>query len=168
MCSSDLPLLPGPIDIYDRGRFLIASRVDYTPPGGRVELGLGVDPQVKIARNTEFREEATGMLRGALRLHHAIAIEVENLSARPIEVEVRERVPVTAQGDDDVEVTLGRVDPAWERYAPEPEFAHEGKLRGGWRWRTGVPANGKRTLRAAYEIKIAGKHELVGGNRRES
>lgn len=162
------PLLPGPIDVYDRGRFLIASRVDYTPPGGRFELGLGVDPQVKVARNTEFREEATGMLRGALRLHHSIAIEVENLSARPIELEVRERVPVTAQGDDDVEVTVGRVDPAWQPYAPEPESVHEGKLRGGWRWRMGVPPSAKRTLRAAYEIKIAGKHELVGGNRRES
>ena len=29
-----------------------------------------------------------------------------------------------------------------------------------------APAH-KKTLRATYEIKIAGKHELVGGNRRE-
>ena len=58
------------------------ASVDYTPPGGTVDVGLGVDPTVKIARNVEFHEEATGMLRGALRLVHAITIDVENLSPR--------------------------------------------------------------------------------------
>jgi hypothetical protein len=47
----DGPLLPGPIDVYDRGQFLVTSDVDYTPPGGTVDVGLGVDATVKIARN---------------------------------------------------------------------------------------------------------------------
>jgi len=162
------PLLPGPIDVYDRGRFLVTSEVDYTPPGAVVEVGLGVDATVKLARNTEFREEATGMLRGQLKLHHAISIDVENLSGRAIDLEVRERIPVTREGDDDVEVTLGRVEPAWERWTPDPDAPRDQRLRGGHRWRVALPAGQKRTLRAAYEVKIAGKLELVGGNRRES
>lgn len=162
------PLLPGPIDVYDRGRFLVTSEVDYTPPGAPVEVGLGVDPQVKVARNTEYREEATGMLRGGLRLHHSIAIDVENLSPRAVEVEVRERVPVTRDGDDDVEVVVGKVEPAWERWTPEPGAPREQRLRGAFRWKLKLAAAGKQTLRAAYEVRIAGKNELVGGNRRES
>ena len=162
------PLLPGPIDVYDRGRFLITSELDYTPPGAPVEVGLGVDPTVKIARNTEYREEAAGMLRGALRLHHAITIEIENLSARPIELEVRERIPVAREGDDDVEVAIGKIEPPWERWTPDPGAPRDLRLRGGYRWKVAVPASTKRTLRAAYEVKIAGKHELIGGNRRES
>lgn len=162
------PLLPGPIDIYDRGRFLITSEVDYTPPGGTLEVGLGVDPAVKIARNTEYREESAGMLRGALRLHHAVSIEVENLSTRAIEIEVRERIPVVREGDDDVEVIAGKIDPPWERWTPDPRAPRDQRLRGGYRWKLAIPAGAKRTLRAGYEIKIAGKHELVGGNRRES
>lgn len=162
------PLLPGPIDVYDRGRFLVTSHVDFTPPSATVEIGLGVDPAIKIARNTEYREEATGMLRGGLRLVHAITIDVENLSARAIDLEVRERVPVTREGDTDVEVTLGRVEPAWERWTPDADAAREARLRGGYRWKLGVPPAQKRTLRASYEVKIANKHELVGGNRRES
>lgn len=161
------PLLPGPIDVYDRGRFLVTSSVGYTPPGASVEIGLGVDPAVKIARNTEFREEVGGMLRGALKLIHAIAIDVENLSARAIELEVRERVPVVREGDDDVEISAARAEPAWERWTPDPEAPRDERLRGGHRWRVGVPAGGKRTLRAGYEVKISGKLELVGGNRRE-
>lgn len=162
------PLLPGPIDVYDRGRFLVTSEVDFTPPSAVVEIGLGVDPTVKIARNTEYREEATGMLRGGLRLIHAVTIDVENLSSRAIDLEVRERIPVTRDGDDDVEVISGRVEPAWERWTPDPSAPREQRLRGGYRWKLAVPSSQKRTLRTSYEVKIAGKHELVGGNRRES
>jgi uncharacterized protein (TIGR02231 family) len=164
----DGPLLAGPIDVYDRGQFLVTSDVDATPPGGKVEIGLGVDPQVKVARNSEFREEATGMLRGGLRLVHGIAIDVENLSARAIDLEVRERVPVTVPGDEAIEVAVTRVEPAWERWTPDPQAPADERLRGVHRWRVGVPPNGKAALRAGYEVKIASKLELVGGNRRES
>jgi uncharacterized protein (TIGR02231 family) len=162
------PLLPGPIDIYDQGRFLLTSEVEFTPPGATVEVGLGVDASVKIARNTEFQEEVTGMLRGGLRLHHTITVDVENLSPRTVELEVRERVPVIRDGEDEIEVTVGRVEPAWDRFHPDPDAPRDQKLRGGYRWRITVPPAKKQTLRAGYEIKIAGKHELVGGNRRES
>jgi uncharacterized protein (TIGR02231 family) len=162
------PLLPGPIDVYDRGNFLVTSTVDHTPPGASVEIGLGVDAQVKLSRNTEFREEAAGMLRGALRLHHAIRIDVDNLSDRAIDLEVRERLPVARDGDTDVEVVAGKIDPAWERWTPDPDAPRDRRLRGGYRWRLTIAARTKRALRAAYEVKIAGKHELVGGNRRES
>ena len=162
------PLLPGPIDVYDRGQFLITSNLEFTPPCGEVELGLGVDPQVKIARNVEYHEEATGVLRGGLRLVHAIAIDVENLGARAVEVEVRERVPVAEDNDDDIEVAIGKVDPAWERWTPDPSAPKDERLRGGHRWKVSLAPATKKTLRATYEIKIAGKHELVGGNRRES
>ncbi|MFT3693274.1 MAG: DUF4139 domain-containing protein [Kofleriaceae bacterium] len=163
----DGPLLPGPIDVYDRGQFLVTSDVDYTPPGGSVEVGLGVDAQVKIARNVEFHEEASGMLRGKLELIHAIAIDVENLGARAVDLEVRERIPVVRDGDDDVEVSLTKIDPQWERWTPDPNAPSSERLRGAYRWRVAVPPAQKKTLRATYEIKIAGKHELVGGNRRE-
>lgn len=161
------PLLPGPIDIYDRGRFLVTSTVDYTPPGATVEIGLGVDATVKIARNALFHEEAAGMLRGALRLIHAITIEVDNLSGRAIDLEVRERLPVKREGDDEVEILPGKVDPPWERWTPDAGAPREQRLRGGYRWKLALPAGAKKQLEARYEIKIAGKLELVGGNRRE-
>jgi hypothetical protein len=163
----DGPLLPGPIDVYDRGQFLVTSEVDYTPPGGKLEIGLGVDAQVKIARNVEFHEEAAGMLRGTLRLVHAVTIDVENLASRAIDLEIRERVPVTREGEDDIEVTIGRVDPAWERWTPDAGGPRADRLRGGYRWQLPVGPNQKKLVRASYEVRIAGKHELVGGNRRE-
>jgi len=162
------PLLPGPIDVYDRGRFLVTSQLDQSPPGAEVEIGLGVDAAVKIARNTEFHEETAGMLRGSLKLHHAIAVDVDNLSAAAIQLEVRERIPVTREGDDDIEVTVGRVEPPWEPWQPDAEGPRAPRLRGGHRWRVSLPPGTRKTLRAAYEIKIPGKAELIGGNRRDA
>lgn len=161
------PLLPGPIDVYDRGQFLVTSDVEYTPPGGTVDVGLGVDPAVKVARNVEFHEEAVGMLRGGLRLVHAVAVAVENLSPRAIDLEVRERVPVIRDDEDDVEIAVGKVDPPWERWTPDPDGPRDARLRGGYCWRFSLAPSTKQLLRASYEVKLAGKLELVGGNRRE-
>jgi uncharacterized protein (TIGR02231 family) len=163
----DGPLLPGPIDVYDRGQFLVTSTVDDTPPGGTVDVGLGVDASVKVARNAEFREEAAGMLKGKLELHHTISIDVENLSSRPISLEVRERVPVAREEDDEITVAVGKVDPPWERWTPDPDAPRGDRLRGGYRWKIEVPARAKKQLRAGYDVKIAGKLEIIGGNRRE-
>ena len=50
---------------------------------------------------------------------------------------------------------------------PAAEGRRAPRLKKGYRWRRAMPAGTKRTLRAAYEIKIPSKAELVGGNRRE-
>jgi len=162
------PLLPGPIDVYDRGRFLITSEVELAPVGSSIDVGLGVDPAIKIARNTEFLEEATGMLRGGLRLVHAITIDIDNMSPGPIELEVRERIPVKRDDDDEVEILIGKVDPPWERWTPDPDAPRDRRLRGAYRWKVSLPAGAKKSLGAVYEVRLASKLELVGGNRRES
>jgi uncharacterized protein (TIGR02231 family) len=165
----DAPLLPGPMDVYDGRDFLLTTQVAFTPPRGHVELGLGVDQRVKVARNATYREETAGMLRGSLRLEHEVAIDVENLTGRAIDLEVRERLPVRAvDDDDDVTIEVGRVTPAWQPWAPEPEHPGERRLRGGHRWELHLDADAKQTLELHYQVKIAAKHELVGGNRRES
>jgi len=164
----EAPLLPGPIDVYLRGDFLLTSRVDFTAPRGRFALGLGVEQAIKVARNTRFREEAAGLMGGALLLQHQISVEVRNNLPRPAPIEVRERVPVTIEGDDDVEVKLGSASPAWEEWKQDKESPGEAELKGGRCWRVTVPAGGKQELRAEYEVRISSKQELVGGNRREA
>lgn len=162
----DAPLLAGPVDVYDKGELVVTAALDETAPGGSVELGLGVDPAVKTARNARFREEATGMLRGALKLVHEVTISVENLGTRPVQLEVRERLPRPAVDEEDVEVHVDRVAPTWEPW--KPEVGHAGTpLSGGHRWRVELAPAAKRDLQLDYHVKIAGKHELVGGNRRE-
>lgn len=163
----DAPLLAGPIDVYDRDELILTAPLAETPPGGTVTVGLGVDPEVKVARNLRFREEAAGVLRGSLRLHHELTIDVDHRGARAIDLEVRERLPIPAADTDDVEVALDEVVPPWEPWRPEPAPG-AAPLRGGHRWRVTVAAGERTTLRLSYAVKIAAKHELIGGNRRDA
>ncbi len=162
----DAPLLAGPVDVYERGELVITATIDETPPGGAVAIGLGVDPVVKTARNVRYREEVAGVLRGSLKLVHDVTVDVDNLGPRAIQLEIRERVPIPAPDLDDLEVAIDRVTPMWEPWRPEPRPG-EPALRGGYRWQIAVAPGERKALRVEYAIKIASKHELVGGNRRE-
>lgn len=163
----DAPLLAGPVDVYERDELVLTAPLDETPPGGAIQIGLGVDLNVKVARNLRYREESAGVLRGSLRLIHEVTIDVEHLGGPAAALEVRERVPIPAPDTDEVEVTIDEVVPAWEPWRPEPA-AGVAALRGGHRWRLALAPGERRSLRVAYAIKIASKHELVGGNRRDA
>lgn len=165
----EIPILPGPVDVYDGDRFLVTAEAPVAAPGGPLVLPLGVDASIKVARNTDFREEVTGMLRGGLRLVHELRFEVQNTSGTAINLEVRERVPVPRQRDtDDITVEVTAAQPPWQPWTPPPASAHHPQVRGGYRWQLGVAPRTTAKLSATYEVRIAGKHELVGGNRRES
>jgi Domain of unknown function (DUF4139)/N-terminal domain of unknown function (DUF4140) len=164
----EAPILPGPVDVYDGDHFLVTAPAPVAAPGGELELPLGVDPTIKLARNVEFREEVTGMLRGGLRLTHELRIAVQNTSASAIELEVRERVPVPRQRDsDDILVEVIASKPAWQAWTPKVTSPQQPELRGGYRWKLSMAAHSERSLSASYEVRIPGKYELVGGNRRE-
>ena len=165
------PLLPGPLDVYVGDRFVASRGMPTTPAGERLELGLGVEPAIEVARNATFEEKTTGLMRGGLDLVHLVNVELENHLRAAAEIEVRERLPVPAEGEEEVEVRIDSVTPRWETWEPEPALG-EPPLRGGRRWRLRLAPAGssgaRQRLQARYMIAIAGKHALVGGNRRES
>jgi len=159
----DAPLLAGPADIYVGDAYLMTTDLDTCAPRGRVVLGLGVEQSVKCARNTRFEEETAGLIRGTLSLKHGVDIELMNHLDGPAEIEVRERVPVAREHDDDVRVDVDRVSEGWAAYEPEDGAPVEGAHR----WVVTLSPGQKRTLALSYTVRIPSKHELVGGNRRE-
>ena len=158
----DGPLLRGPVDVLVAGDYLLTTALGPVPTRGTARLGLGVEQAIVVARNSRYHEDTTGMLRGTLALHHALAIEVRNNLATAARVEVRERLPVAPEDRDDVAVVAGEVAPPWEPYDPD-DYA----LRGGHRWVVTVPPGATQALAAAYTVRLSAKHELAGGNRRE-
>lgn len=164
--SPDAALLAGPADVYEKKHgeytYLLTSRVEPTAPRARLSLGLGVEQSIKVARNVTFTEESTGLLGGGLALIHDVAIDLKNNLAREAEIEVRERIPIKREDDDTVEIVLGAVDPAWK------EWHQDDSLSGGRAWTLALGAGAERTLKARYTVRISGKHQLAGGNRRES
>ncbi len=162
------PILDGPVDVYLGKDFLLTSDVEFTPPKGAMQLGLGVEQAVKVSRNTGYKEESSGLIRGSLVLKHEIRIELQNHLDSEIDCEVRERIPSIRKDEDDIEIKIGEVEPSWSPYEVELASSPEAGLKGGYYWRIRVPGQGgKSRLTAKYDIKIPAKYELVDGNRRE-
>jgi hypothetical protein len=158
------PLLAGSTDVYVDGEYILSTRINTVPPKGQLELGLGVEQSIKVARNTSFKEVRSGMSLVAFNeLRHSIHIAIANRLGRDARIEVRERVPVP-QPDVKVDVTVTQVNPAWEKYEQQERNA---VIKGGYRWQVSVPAGGETELTADYTIKTFVDNELVNGNRRE-
>lgn len=156
------PVMLGPVDVYLDGSLLVSSSVGPSPTNGKLEVGMGVDESVKVARNVRFREESAGLMGGSSSLVHDIEIEVQNASAAAIRLEIRERIPVIAKGEEDIEVRPGKTSPPWHETPPD-----DPTLEGGKRWVLDIAAGAEATLATEYAIRISAKNELVGGNRRD-
>ena len=158
------PLLSGSTDVYVDGEYILSTQINTVPPKGQMELGLGVEQSIKVARNTSFKEVRSGMSLVAFNeLRHSIHIAIANRLGRDARIEVRERIPVP-QADVKVDVTVTQVAPAWEKYEQQERNA---VIKGGYRWQINVPVGGETELTADYTIKTFVDNELVNGNRRE-
>jgi len=158
------PLLSGLADVYVDTQYILSTTIATVPPKGQMELALGVEQSIKVARNTSFKEVRSGMSLVAFNeLRHSIHIAIANRMSRDAKIEVRERIPIP-QPDAKVDVNITQVTPEWEKYEQQERNA---PIKGGYRWRLNVPAGEERELIADYTIKIFVDNELVNGNRRE-
>ncbi len=157
------PLLRGPADVLAGGEFLMTVPMALTAPGGGMDLWLGAEQGIKVARNASFSEHSGGLLGGKLGLLHRIEIEISNALPAAAEVEVRERIPVPREGDKEIEIESGESKPPWEKFVQK-----ENAVRGSCRWRVKIMPGGREKLTASYTIRISSKKEIAGGNRRES
>lgn len=158
----DAPLLPGPADVVLDGTLLSSTELPRVDRKGQLAIGLGVEERVRVARNARVREDTAGLLGGQLVVTHDISVELRSALARPITVEVLDRIPVSDH--DEVEVTRVSESHKGEDYSQSERGV---PLRGGRRWQVALTAAGTATLESSYRLNLSGKHEVVGGNRRE-
>lgn len=163
----EAPLLAGPVDVMVGGDFLMTVPLKTVPPGGNVALGLGVEEAIRVARNTSYTEEASGLLGGELQLTHQVTVRVQNNLADAVEIEVRERIPHVEeeQKGEKIRVSVKSVEPPWQEY--QQEQGGRPPLKAGYRWRLMVQPSDAREMKVTYAIAIPSKRQLAGGNRRE-
>ncbi|HEY9611402.1 DUF4139 domain-containing protein [Allocoleopsis sp.] len=158
------PLLAGPADVYVDGEYILSTNITTVPPKGQMELGLGVEQAIKVARNTSYQEVRSGETLVAFNeLRHNIQIDIANRLPREARIEVRERIPIP-DADAKVDVQMDRVSPEWEKYEQKERGA---PIRGGYRWQVQVPGGEQTMLSVQYTVKTFVDSELIGGNRRE-
>ncbi|MFD4660581.1 DUF4139 domain-containing protein [Kitasatospora sp. NPDC058444] len=155
---TDQAVLAGPAEVTVDDEFLLTAALPTLAPGGTRRLGIGVAESIEVARRTELRESATGMLKGnSTVLDHRVHVQLANRLGRAVTVEVRERVPVTS----DAEI---RIEERADWHAPTvstPDCPPSTRL-----WRVDLPPGGRTELDGGYLIKIPAGKAIVGGNRR--
>jgi hypothetical protein len=158
------PLLAGSADVYVDGEYILSTNITTVPPKGQMEIGLGVEQAIKVARNTTYQEVRSGETLVAFNeLRHQITIDIANRLPREARIEVRERLPIPDK-EAKVDVQIDRVSPEWEKYDQEER---EQPIQGGYRWQVNVPGGEQTMLSVQYTVKTFVDNELIGGNRRE-
>ncbi|MEU0337880.1 DUF4139 domain-containing protein [Streptomyces bobili] len=157
--ATDQALLAGPVEVTVDDDFLLTASLPTLAPGGVRRVGLGPAEGIRVTRRTNLRESTSGLRNNVTVLDHRVHVELANQLVRPVTVEVRELVPVSAEADVRIEE---RAD--WT--APDESAGSENHAPGTRLWRVALPAGGTAALDGGYEIRIPAGKALVGGNRR--
>ncbi|MET7617233.1 DUF4139 domain-containing protein [Streptomyces sp. NPDC005408] len=157
--ATDQALLAGPVEVTVDDDFLLTAALPTLAPGGVRRVGLGPAEGIRVTRRTNLHESTSGLRNNTTVLDHRAHVELANRLARPVTVEVRERVPVTSEPDVRIEE---RAD--WT--APEEGTGPDRHAPGTRVWRLDLPAGATAVLDGGYEIRIPTGKALVGGNRR--
>ncbi|MGW6687279.1 DUF4139 domain-containing protein [Streptomyces sp. NPDC054961] len=168
--ATDQALLAGPVEVVVDDEFLLTAALPTLAPGGVRRVGLGPAEGIRVTRRTHLNESTAGLRGNTTVLDHRVHVELANRLARPVTIEVRERVPVSSDPDVRIEERA-----AWTAPEDVPEGTREdtdgdaetGHHAPGTRvWRLDLPAGATTALDGGYEIRIPTGKALVGGNRR--
>lgn len=158
--ATDQALLAGPVEVTVDDDFLLTAALPTLAPGGVRRVGLGPAEGIRVTRRTTLNESTSGLRNNVTVLDHRVHVELANRLARPVAVEVRERVPVTSEPDVRIEERADWTAPE-EGTGPDRHHAPGTRV-----WRVTLPAGGAAALDGGYEIRIPAGKSLVGGNRR--
>ncbi|MFH9550318.1 DUF4139 domain-containing protein [Streptomyces sp. NPDC017435] len=158
--STDQALLAGPVEVTAGDDFLLTTALPTLAPGGQCRVGLGPAEGIRVTRRTHVHESTAGLRNTTTVLDHRVHVELANLLAGPVTVEVRERVPVTSDADIRIEERAAWTTP------PQDGEGREHHAPGTRVWRVDLPAGATTALDGGYEIRIASAKTLAGGNRR--
>ncbi len=89
------PLLQGSVDLYRKSGYVGTSRITYVAPGGPVEIGFGVDRDIKVYRMVSHKSETKGLLNDEKVFINKIVTRLRNDSKRSVTLLVYDRVPVS-------------------------------------------------------------------------
>ena len=148
--DSAYTLLPGPVNLFAGDEFLGTTMLDLTPPQGGIELYLGTDDRVRVARELKRRDVDRRFIGGRRRARYAYEITVENLASMPAGVTLHDQIPVSRH--EDVRVRLEADD-------PRPEEHTELNLL---EWHLKLEPTEKKVVRFDFVVECPRAMELTG------
>jgi uncharacterized protein (TIGR02231 family) len=139
------PLLPGPVSIFLGSEYVGRSHLPAVPPGGEVELAFGADDRVRVERKViERHRDTRGLLGKDDSIRYRVRTTVENLYGKPVQVKLLDRVPVSRDGDIEVEILDGSTPPTEQEDSMKP---------GVRTYVLDLPAKKEKAVELRYEVR---------------
>lgn len=109
--SADFPLLAGTAGVFLGSGYLGDMGLDTVPPGEKFDVAFGIDDQVTVRRRAKAIKEGAGSTVGKRSTSSwDWEVRVKNAHRGPIEVVVKEQLPISQR--DDVKVSPRPSQPA--------------------------------------------------------
>lgn len=89
------PLLPGKVSLYIDGAFLGLTENDFVAPGESFDVFLGVADQIKLSRTVDPKRSELYRSGTRTKMKVSILLTVENLSDKPANAQLTDRIPVS-------------------------------------------------------------------------
>ncbi|CCK24962.1 hypothetical protein BN159_0583 [Streptomyces davaonensis JCM 4913] len=148
--SSGHALLAGPVDLVRGSGFSGRGTLEFTAPGGPVELAFGSHDDYRVLRYAEESRDTTTMTQRTT-VTHSVRLHLSRFSAPGAQgdqtVVLRERIPVSEVSAVDVRLRK-------EDCSPLPDTVDD---EGIARWDIALPPGGRRTVILVYDISASGK-----------
>jgi uncharacterized protein (TIGR02231 family) len=123
--NSEYPLISGSAMTYVDGDYVGKSSLENKAVGEKVELSLGIDPNIKIKHELVKRfERNKGMLSKKTEVEYTYKITCENYHSKTMELQVNDQVPISR--NNDVEISDIKL-------TPEPSEWNKESGKVGWK-----------------------------------
>ncbi|MBD3179210.1 MAG: mucoidy inhibitor MuiA family protein [Candidatus Latescibacteria bacterium] len=153
--SMDIPILEGTAEVYIQtepeqlsspvSTFVGEGGISSVPTGGDLVISLGIDQDIEVTQELEKKEYLSGEgdRRKEIRYHYRIT--AENFKKQPVELTIKDRIPVSTMDDidiDDVDIE------------PEPQSrARNGLLT----WKLSLVPGERVEIGLEYTVKFPGE-----------
>jgi uncharacterized protein (TIGR02231 family) len=154
------PILAGQVSLFRDGTFVGNGVLPQLAPGEDHELGFGTDDKTKVKRNIlEDKKGERGILTSSRVEERNFEILVKSLHAQPLQVQVIDRIPVSAN-------EAIKVDPVFNK--PEPTRRDFKDQRGVMLWEFALAPDQEQAIRFGFKVTSPTDKPIVydGGARR--
>lgn len=154
--SSEFILLPGEASMYVGSDFVGRMNLPLVAIGEQFTVGLGVDPQLQIARRLVTKKRT--MQGGNQVYDYEFRITIRSYKTTPVTMQVHDRLPKAEAESVAVSLTSSKPE-----LSMEPGFVRTFKPDNLLRWDLEIPPNstGEKSVTIVYQFKLEYAREMT-------
>lgn len=153
--QGDSPILPGQVNLFRDGAFVGQSSIKLLRPDEEYGLYFGIDDQVSVKRKTlkDERQEQGVISRDSVLVRQYVT-EVQNLHKTPVDVVVKETVPVPRNEKLKLEIQKDATTPGYTE--------NTANIKGMLQWAFTMPPKEKKDVKLGWALSWPKDFNLSG------